>query len=150
MLSRVSPQSSVYPSPYPPPPHPYVSLAGAWHAHTAQGICTDPLHVEFLQSGTRQTPLPEDPAHSEWDVLLNQANFPNSDSSQALGVLPVCPPTSWPGLPGPREQGWSQGCFLLMSLCWAGQIGTAATLLKDFRPQNIVAFLEQSARPPAE
>lgn len=81
--------------------------------------------------------------------LLNQANFLTSGSSQALGVLLVCPPTSWPGLPGPRELGWSQGCFLLMSLCRAGQIGTAATLLKDFRPQNIVAFLEQQARPPA-
>lgn len=104
MLSRVSPQSSVYPSPYPPPPHPYISLAGAWHAHTAQGICTDPLHVEFLQPGTRQMPLPEDPAHSEWDVLLNQANFPNSGSSQALGVLPVCPPIlAWP--PGAKRTG---------------------------------------------
>lgn len=88
-------------------------------------------------------PLPEDPAHSELDVLLNQANFLTSGSSQVLGVLLVCPPTSWPGLQGLREQGQSQGCFLLMSLCWAGQIGTAATLLKDFRPQNIVAFLEQ-------
>lgn len=115
----------------------------AWlepNTHTTQDICTDHLHVEFLQPGTRQTPLPEDPARSEWDVLLNQAHFLTSGSSQALGVLLVCPPTSWPGLPGPREQGWSQGCFLLMSLCRAGQIGTAATLLKDFRPQNIVAF----------
>lgn len=93
----------------------------------AQGVCPAWAQVAQHSPGPPRTP--------NGAFLTLPAGFPTSNLlPQALwGCSPGHPPASQPRLTGPKGQGGSQGRFLLMSLCRAGQTaGTAAALLKDF------------------